>query len=101
MKQENVLLKKGEIKKLFKKVPLWVLNTKETNLSRLFTFKNHIDALVFVARTTVHAQVQDHHPEIVYTFKKVKVVLTTHDVKGLTKNDFELAQKIDTLSHGG
>lgn len=101
MSQANVLLKKAQIKKLLKKVPLWVPNAKETSLTRLFTFKNHIDALVFIARTTVHAQVQNHHPEIVYTFKKVKVILTTHDVKGLSKKDFDLALKIDTLSHGG
>lgn len=101
MKKDGVILKKGERTKLLKKVPLWALTQKETALTRTFTFKSHIDALVLIARITVHAQVQNHHPEIVFNYCKVKVTLTTHDVKGVTSKDFELAQKIDTLRIGG
>jgi 4a-hydroxytetrahydrobiopterin dehydratase len=101
MKKDAVLLKKGQRTKLLKKVPLWTLYAKENTLVRTFTFMSHIDALVLIARITVHAQVQNHHPEIHFTYCKVKVTLTTHDVKDLSIKDFELAQKIDSLKIGG
>lgn len=100
--RKPVLLKNAELKKALKVLPLWNANPKTTSISRTFLFKEHLDALVFIARATVHAQVLDHHPEIVFSFKKVKVTLTTHDVKGLTKKDIELARKIsDIPSKGG
>lgn len=101
MKQKTPLLKKGEIKKLLKRHPKWSCNSKETLISRTFSFSNQIDALAFIARITVHAQVQNHHPEILFSFGKVKVSLTTNDAKGLTKYDADLLDKIDTLQIGG
>jgi 4a-hydroxytetrahydrobiopterin dehydratase len=91
------LLKKSVINKALKKLPVWTINPKGTVLSYSHVFKNHIDALVFIARVTVHAQVLDHHPEILFTHKKVKISLSTHEVKGLTKKDIELATKISGL----
>jgi 4a-hydroxytetrahydrobiopterin dehydratase len=90
-------LSSTEIRKAIAKLPQWSVNPKQTALSLTCTFTSHLDALVFIARITVHAQVLDHHPEIVFTHKKVKVSLTSHEVKGLTKKDIELAQKISTL----
>jgi 4a-hydroxytetrahydrobiopterin dehydratase len=98
MKSKNVLLKKAEIKKCIKQLQLWQLNAKETELSRTISFKDHLDALVFIARTTVHAQVLQHHPEIVFSYKKVKIKLTTHELSGLTNADVELAKKIDLVA---
>lgn len=101
MKTNKKALKKSEITKFLSKIDAWTLNSKATLITKTFSFKNHIDALVFVARVTVHAQVLDHHPEIVFSFKKVKIELSTHDVKGLSKLDFELAKKIDELDKRG
>jgi 4a-hydroxytetrahydrobiopterin dehydratase len=97
MNTRIALLKKTELKKLQKELSLWQLNAKETELSRTWTFENHLDALVFIARITVHAQVLTHHPEITYSYKKVKVKLTTHDLKGISTADVELAKRIDFL----
>jgi len=95
--KSSKLLKKKEVEKALKKLPSWNANPKQTSIATTRTFNNHIDALVFIARITVHAQVEDHHPEIVFTYNKVKVTLTTHDVKGLTKKDIDLALKISAL----
>jgi 4a-hydroxytetrahydrobiopterin dehydratase len=95
---KKLLLNKKEIAKALKKLPDWSANPKETAITHTRTFKNHIDALVFIARITVHAQVLGHHPEILFTYAKVKITLTTHDAKGLTKKDFELADKIALLA---
>lgn len=91
------LLRRSELKKALKALPDWTLNGKGTHMSLLRTFPSHIDALVFIARITVHAQVLDHHPDITFTFKKVKVTLSTHEAKGIAKKDIELAKKISGL----
>jgi 4a-hydroxytetrahydrobiopterin dehydratase len=96
--KKPVLLKKSEINKELKKVDSWQLNSKATIIHKTVTFKEHLDALVFIARATVHAQVLNHHPDIEFSFKKVKVSLTTLDIKGLSKIDFDLAKRIDLLS---
>ena len=101
MKTKNVLLKKVELKKLAKVLPSWTLNTKETELSQSMTFENHLNALVYIARITVHAQVLNHHPEIVFTYKKLKIKLTTHELKGISSLDVEFAKRIDTVTKRG
>lgn len=91
------LLTPAQLKKGRKGLDGWTLSTKGTSLQQTFNFKGHVEALVFIARMTVHAQVLNHHPEMVFTFKKVKVTLTTHDVKGLSQLDIEFAKRIEEL----
>ena len=97
MQRAAKLLTKREIDKAAKKLDSFVPDNKQVKLSATFTFPRHIDALVFIARITVHAEVLQHHPDITFTYSKVKVVITTHDLKGLTKKDFELATRIEDL----
>ncbi len=75
----------------------WKLNAKKTVLSRSFELPNFIAGLAFVAKITVHAEVMGHHPDVELTYSTVKVEITTHDAKGLTKLDFELAERINRL----
>lgn len=91
-------LKKGDLKKLLKTHQNWNMNAKGTQLTRTFRFSNQIDALAFIARIVVHAQVITHYPEITFTLGKVKVMLTTTEVKGLSTYDAELLERIDGLS---
>lgn len=97
MKRKVTQLPKKDILKLKKLLPLWSLNKKETEITRTYAASTHIDALVLIARITVHAQVLNHHPEILFTYAKLKIVLTTHDVQGLTKLDVDLAKQIDVV----
>lgn len=90
-------LRKGDLKKLLKAHPNWTANTKGTQLACTFRFSNQIDALAFIARIVVHAQVMSHYPEITLTLGKVKVMLTTTEVKGLSAYDAELLARIDGL----
>jgi len=89
------LLTKKVLESALKKLPDWKTNPKTTTLYKTFTFDTHVNALTFIARITVFAEVAGHHPDIEFTYAQVKVKLTTHDVKGLTKKDIDLAQKIE------
>jgi 4a-hydroxytetrahydrobiopterin dehydratase len=48
-----------------------------------------VGAIAFLAESA------DHHPDLVVTWPKVTVKLSTHDAGGLTTRDFDLAAKID------
>jgi 4a-hydroxytetrahydrobiopterin dehydratase len=91
-------LKSADVAKRQQKLAGWSLNAKSTTLSKAFEFNSFLDALTFTARIAVHAEILQHHPEINITYGKVRVLLTTHDVDGLTGLDFELAKRIEKLS---
>ena len=44
------------------------------------------------------AQRQNHHPELQVNYNTVRVTYGTHDVGGLSRNDFICAAKIEALA---
>jgi 4a-hydroxytetrahydrobiopterin dehydratase len=69
------------------------------SLHRMFEFKDFTQAFGFMKRVALAADRMDHHPVWSNTYNKVTVDLSTHSAGGLTKKDFELAGKIQTI-HG-
>ena len=69
----------------------------EHHLTRRFIFKNFVDALAFVNKVGEIAEVNQHHPNITFTWGKVDIVIYTHKINGLRQADFVLAAKIDKL----
>lgn len=86
-----------DVLKYLKKLPGWVTNTKRTEISKSIPTQSFLGGLSLVAKIAVHAEILGHHPDIELTYNAVKIHLSTHDVKGLTKLDFELAKRIDVL----
>jgi 4a-hydroxytetrahydrobiopterin dehydratase len=68
------------------------------NLHRVFEFKDFSAAFGFMARAALAAEKMDHHPDWSNSWNKVTVDLCTHSAGGLTKNDFELAAKMQQIS---
>jgi 4a-hydroxytetrahydrobiopterin dehydratase len=69
------------------------------NLHRVFEFKDFRQAFGFMKRVARTADRMNHHPTWSNMYNKVTVDLSTHSVGGLTKDDFELARKIQKI-HG-
>jgi 4a-hydroxytetrahydrobiopterin dehydratase len=69
------------------------------NLHRMFEFKDFTQAFGFMKRVALAADRMDHHPDWSNAYNKVTIDLSTHSAGGLTKNDFELAGKIQKI-HG-
>lgn len=66
-------------------------------ISKEFKFKNFVEAFGWMTRAAILAECADHHPEWSNTYNKVCVTLTSHDVKGLSARDIDLAHKMDAL----
>lgn len=70
----------------------------EHQLEREFIFKNFKEALAFTNVLGQIAEEEDHHPDILLSYGKVKVLLWTHKIDGLSESDFILAAKYDAVT---
>ena len=75
----------------------WVLKENPKVLSKEFTFTDFAKAMAFANSIAALAEEAGHHPDLQVSWGKVVVELSTHDVGGLSENDFILAAKIDTI----
>lgn len=66
-------------------------------LEKEFSFKNFAEALEFTTKVGALAEEEGHHPNIHLSYGKVRLLLWTHAINGLSENDFILAAKIDML----
>ncbi len=90
------LIEPSEVEKLLKRIPEWDHEGEE--ISRLFEFDDFSQGVDFLNGVADIAEESEHHPEMTINYHNVIVRLTTHDAGGLTDADFDLAEKIDTLS---
>ncbi|MEY8828127.1 4a-hydroxytetrahydrobiopterin dehydratase [Sedimentitalea sp. XS_ASV28] len=75
----------------------WSMCEGRDAIEKKFVFDNFIDAFGWMTRVAIWAEKWDHHPEWSNVYKTVNVVLTTHDVGGLSAQDAKLARKMDSL----
>lgn len=69
----------------------------EHQLEKEYRFKNFRTALAFTNRVGEVAEAQGHHPDIHLSWGKVKLVIWTHKIDGLTESDFVFAAKADAV----
>jgi 4a-hydroxytetrahydrobiopterin dehydratase len=67
------------------------------HLHKEFKFPDFVTALAFVNRIGEVAEREQHHPDLLLTWGKVRVEIWTHSIDGLSESDFVLAAKIDRL----
>lgn len=88
-------LAETEVSAELRKLNGW--SVEKGNLHRVFEFKDFSAAFGFMTRVALAAEKMDHHPDWSNSYNKVTVDLSTHSAGGLTKNDFELAGKIQQI----
>ena len=89
------ILSATEIKEAIKDLPEWDVEGK--SIVRVFEFDDFEQAIDFVNGVAELAEDADHHPDMDIRFNKVRVILSTHSKGGITENDFDLAERLDTL----
>jgi 4a-hydroxytetrahydrobiopterin dehydratase len=91
------ILNKDEITSNLTSLSGWMHEEKQ--IAKQFQFKDFVDALGFVNKVGAEAERMDHHPDIfIHSWNKVKITISTHSEGGITKKDFQLAEKIEELT---
>ncbi len=79
-------------------IPAWRLVEGHPALERTFLFDSFPAAVAFVTRVAFLAEAAGHHPDVDVRFRRVRLVLSTHEAKGVTRRDLDLAAAIDRLA---
>jgi len=66
-------------------------------IQRTFETGDFNHGLAFVVAIGRLADAADHHPDVLLTYPRVVVTLTTHDAGDVTDRDLRLAVEIDRL----
>lgn len=74
-----------------RELPGWTLSNGV--IEKEFRFKSYRDGLDFAYAVGKVAEEQDHHPDILIRWRRVRLMLSTHVIKGLSLNDFIMAAK--------
>jgi 4a-hydroxytetrahydrobiopterin dehydratase len=80
---------------LLSEIPLWAEVADRDAITRTYDFRDFAEAFAFMTRIALHAEKTDHHPEWRNVYKRVEVVLTTHEAGGITERDIALARLMD------
>ena len=64
-------------------------------IARDYELTDFVAALGLIAQIGALAERADHHPTLTNTYNRVGIKLSTHDVGGITANDFALARAIE------
>ena len=88
----------ASIRELLPQVPDWELTDNGHALSRTFGFKDYYRTMSFVNALAHVANAEDHHPDLSVHYDRCVVRFSTHDVGGLSENDFICAAKADALA---
>jgi 4a-hydroxytetrahydrobiopterin dehydratase len=75
----------------------WKLVENDQAISKTFHFDNYYKTMAFVNALAFIAHREDHHPDLGVHYNRCVVRFSTHDVGGLSQNDFICAAKLECL----
>jgi len=67
------------------------------HLEKTILLKNFTEALTFTNQVGSIAEKEGHHPDIELGWGRVKIIIWTHKIDGLSESDFILAAKISAI----
>ena len=91
-------LTEARVRELLPDVPGWELVEDGHALSKTFKFKDYYRTMAFVNALAFVANREDHHPDLSVHYDRCVVRFSTHDVGGLSENDFICAAKTEALT---
>lgn len=89
-------LQPEELKTAMARLPGW--EVRDGKLARTYRFRDFGDAFAFMAACALRIHALDHHPEWSNVYSTVNVLLVTHDAKGITAKDVELASVMEAIA---
>lgn len=82
---------------LLAELPGWQLDPARQAIAKDFRFKDFHHTLGFINAVGFMANQQDHHPDLEAGYGHCRVRWSTHDVSGLSLNDFICAARTEAL----
>ena len=76
-------------------LPHWRHDAARDAISHEFVLADFRQAFAFMTQIALFAEKHDHHPEWSNVYNRVAITLTTHDARGLTQRDIDLARYAD------
>jgi 4a-hydroxytetrahydrobiopterin dehydratase len=93
VKSSTTKLSPAEIAAQLKSLPTWRL--EDGAIVREFATDGWPTTLMLVNAIGFFAEAADHHPDLVVSWGKVQVKLSTHSAGGVTASDLELARLVE------
>jgi len=90
------LLSQADLDHLLAGLEGWQQRANE--ITRTFTLPCFPAALMFASAVGQLAERADHHPDILISYRKVTLTLSTHSAGELTEKDFSLAAQINAIA---
>jgi 4a-hydroxytetrahydrobiopterin dehydratase len=87
----------AEAEGFMKLVSGWMLWPDGKTISKSFKFKDFAGAFAFATKIAAVAEEEGHHPDLLISWGRVEVELSTHSIGGLSENDFIMAAKVDMI----
>ncbi len=90
-------LSTNEIKSYLINLTNWSMTKDESKIIAQYEFKNFKQTMFFINAVAFLCEQECHHPEVTFGFNYCNISLNTHDVNGISINDFICAAKINAL----
>jgi len=91
----------ADVARLLEQLPGWKLVDKGQAIEKSFAFENYYRTIAYVNALAWVAHREDHHPDLGVHYNRCVVRYSTHDVGGLSMNDFICAAKAERLAAEG
>jgi 4a-hydroxytetrahydrobiopterin dehydratase len=88
----------ARVNELLAVLPGWEAAADGKSIVKAFKFANFYETLGFVNAIGWMANHQDHHPDLEVGYNRCVVHWSTHDVGGLSMNDFICAARVEAIS---
>jgi 4a-hydroxytetrahydrobiopterin dehydratase len=85
------------VQALLEQVPGWELAADKLSIQRRFEFKGFYKTVAFINAMAWIANQEGHHPDFCAGYNYCAVSFTTHDLGGLSENDFICAARLNAL----
>jgi 4a-hydroxytetrahydrobiopterin dehydratase len=94
----NELLRAEQAREKLRALPGWTLAEDGKSIRKEYLLEDFLAAVALVSALAPFAEAADHHPDLKLSrYRRLEVLLTTHDAGGVTEKDFALAAKIESL----
>ncbi len=88
------IISKDEIENFLQNSNDWAY--LENSIKKDYQFGSYMDSIEFINRLAKQAELNNHHPDMIVGWCKIKVSFTSHEKGGLTNQCLEMAKLADS-----